>query len=199
MTWHDILVNLGSNVLGPVALGFFAYLVAQWKNSKKINRPRKPVLVSAAKNEEIQDLLIEIRLRLQADRAYFCLFHNGEFYTQGSEIMKYSRTNESVSPGISLEAQHYQNVLISLVTDEMKLLSDENPSFTKISELKDGKFKRMSNARNVKCICRCAVRKGQEMIGFVGLDYNNLIEKPANIDELVIYAGRIEQIISSYD
>ena len=200
MSMDKIFESIGQNIIGPILIGSSGAAILffrEWFKSKK-----KPysIRISAEKNDKIQDVLLEIRLRLNADRAYVSMFHNGNKYIEGSEILKKSRTNESAGPGISFEAQHYQNILISLMPDEMKLVTQAGPSFTKVDDLQDGKFKRMLVRSGIKCTARCAISRNKDIIGFVGLDYNRDLEKPPeNINELCNAAGIIEQIIADYD
>lgn len=197
MGWDNVLQVFAKDILAPLAVGLVAIGGIWWKNWLAHKRKQFVIKISAEKNDKIQVLLTEARVRLKADRTYLCLFHNGSKYTQGSEIMKVSRTNESASNGVSLEAQYYQNILISLVPDEMTLVTDAGPSFTAIKDLQDGKFKRMNIARGVRSVARCAVRKGSEIIGYLGADFNDIEEKPENIDELCQYAGIVEQVLTS--
>jgi hypothetical protein len=195
---EELFKSIGEHVLTPIIIGV-GIGVSIWFKSWWDSRHFLPSLkISAEKNEKIQDLLIEIRIRLQADRAYLGMFHNGNKYSEGSEIIKMSRTNESAAPGISLEAQHYQNILISLIVDETRLIDEEGPSFTNVMDLPDGKFKRMCETRGIVSVARCAIRKDKDIIGFVGLDYSRLIEKPQNIEDLCKYAGILEQVLTDY-
>lgn len=196
--FEDFFKAVGEHVLGPTLVGTAIAAVLYFNEWLKKRHKLPHLRISAEKNEKIQDLLIEIRIRLKADRAYLGMYYNGDKYIEGSEIIKVSRTNESAAPGVSLEAQYYQNILISLLPDENKLVTEEGSSFTKVSVLPDGKFKRMCESRNIQAIARCAIRKDKNIIGFVGLDYSDDIEKPENIEDLCRYAGILEQILTDY-
>lgn len=192
---------IGQNIVGPILIGSAGaaiLFIREWMRKRK-----KPVSIriSAEKNDKIQDILLETRIKLNADRAYLSMFHNGSKYIEGSEILKKSRTNESAAPGVSFEAQHFQNILISLMPDEMKLVTTAGPSFIKTEELQDGKFKRMLVSRGVKAVARCAINRNKDIIGFIGLDYNNsdVDKAPDNINDLCNFAGIIEQIIAEYE
>lgn len=198
--FEKVIESIGQNIVGPMLIGCAGAAILflrEW--FKKRKRPVS-IRISAEKNDKIQDVLLETRIKLNADRAYLAMFHNGNKYIEGSEILKKSRTNESAAPGVSYEAQHFQNILISLMPDEMKLVTASGPSFTRTSDLQDGKFKRMLVSRNIKAVARCAVNRNKDIIGFLGLDYNKEMDAaPPNIDELCNFAGIIEQIIADYD
>jgi hypothetical protein len=198
MELSDLAQFLGKEILAPAMLGaafaVFFWFKSKWQEKKK----QYSIKITAEKNDRIQEILLELRFNLRADRAYLGMFHNGSKYIEGSEILKMSRTNESVAPGISFEAQNYQNTLISLIPDEIKLITDDGPSFTLVSSLSDGKFKRMCETRGIKAVARCAIRTGKDIIGFIGIDYNRELELPVNIEELCRYAGILEQVLTDF-
>jgi hypothetical protein len=199
MSLKAIYDNIGEVISAAIVASAvtFAALAKDWL--KKKHKPFS-IRISAEKNDRIQEVLLELRLMLKADRAHLNMFHNGNKYIEGSEILKYSRTNESVGPGISFEAQHYQGIMISLVPDLMRLVTTDGPSYTKVDDLQDGKFKRMLISRGVKAVAVCSVNREKSIIGFIGLSYNTLLaEPPANILDLCKYAGIIEQIIAEYE
>lgn len=189
---------LGTYILGPAILSALTYIgikmVEKWREKKN----HHSIKMTAEKNNKIQEILTEIRAKLSADRVYLTLFHNGNKYIDGSEILKMSRTNESVSPGISIEAHYYQDISISLVPDEMKMVTSPGVNYATVSSLEDGKFKRMSISRGVKAVARCGIRKSNDIIGFLGVDFDTDVNIPPNIEILTHYAGIIEQILSSY-
>ncbi len=196
----DIFQNIGTFVLGPAILGATTYLIYKFNEWKSSQKKKYSIRLTAEKNAKIQEILTEIRLKFGGDRAYLSMFHNGDKYINGSEILKVSRTNESAAPGVSLEAHYYQDIHISLIPEEMKLVTDPEVSFIKTSDLADGKFRRMLISRGVKAVARASVRQNNDIIGFLGIDFtDDDIQKPVNIDDLAnYYSGIIEQILSSY-
>jgi hypothetical protein len=85
-------------------------------------------------------------------------------------------------------------MLVSNVTEEIDLVLDEGPSFTVVKDLTPSKFKWLCEEAGVNAIARCAVRKGDKIIGFVGADFETEVV-PENIYLICEYAGRIESII----
>ncbi len=198
MDWQGLFTNLGTYVLGPVIFGAGTYAIMRFTEWNKTRNKFQSIRITAEKNDRIQELLTESRVMLRADRAYLVMFHNGNKYVDGSEVLKKSRTNESVGPGVSFEAQNYQNIKISLMPDEMKLATEEGPSFITVESLKDGKFKRLLLGSGVRAAARCAIRKDKDIIGFIGVDFNDAVNSPENINDLCKYAGVIEQVLSTY-
>jgi hypothetical protein len=198
-SFRDLFQTLGTEVVGPAFMGLAMYALI-WIRERFTAKQNKHenIYVDTERNNKIYELLTEIRITLKAQRSYLCRIHNGQKYIEDSEIIKYTRVNESPAPGFSYEADHYKNLLTSLMHDEMVLVTQEGASFTKVKDLKDGKFKRMLLATDVKAVARCAVRKNADIIGFIGIDYTNTESSAENIEELCKYAGIIEQVLSSY-
>ncbi len=200
MSSADFFQFFGKEVLGPTLVGV-AIAVSIWIRDwikRKGNVPS--IRVTAEKIDKIQTLLLEIRIRFDAARAYLALYHNGDKYVEGSSLLKMSRISETVAPGVSLEAENYRNILISLLNEENKLVCEKGPSFTITSTLSDGKFKRMCESRGIYAVARCGIRKGEDIIGFIGLDYNDqdMATPPESLNDLSRYAGIIEQVLSDY-
>jgi len=196
--FHDILEQFGTIIIAPILFGAILGLLNYWSERVKKRTRFYHLQFSAEKNEKIQYALTEIRMILNCGRAYLGMFHDGSKYVDGSEVLKISRTNESVKDGVSFESQYYQNIPISLLVDEMKLVEQEGPAFTKTSDLKDGKFRRMLMGKNIKAVARCSIRRNNEIVGYLGVDFVENADPPINIDELCRYANTIEQILSNY-
>ena len=136
----DIFMTVGTYVVGPILFGAIVYAVMKISEAIKNNKKKYSIKLTTEKNTKIHEVLTEVRVRFHADRAYVSMFHNGDKYINGSEILKVSRTNESVNSGVSLEAYHYQDINISLIPEEMALIVDPVVSFVKTHDLPDGKW-----------------------------------------------------------
>lgn len=192
----DLLYRFGVS-LGSVALGVGAALATDL--SRRLKRHRTaPDVTTTERDRRIMVVLTELRVRLGADRAFLSQFHNGGQYETGEDIRKKSRTHESVADGTRPESVNFQNMPVSLVPEEMKLVLEPGTSFTSIDELADGTFKRLTILGGTKAIARCAVRKGKYLVGMLGLDFNHDSAPPADLDLMLDAAGRIEQILAGY-
>lgn len=179
-----------------MALGGLTYLIMKVGDKWKERKKNHSISITAEKNIRIQEILTEIRLKYQAERSYLSMFHNGQKYSSGSEILKFSRTNECVKEGVSLESQFYQDIHVSLVPEEMKLVIDNSTPYLKTKELPDGKFRRMLVARDIKAVARAGICKSDEIIGFIGLDFGTDQGPPVDIELLSsYYAILMEQIL----
>ena len=133
----EIFSTVGYFVVGPAIIGAASYFVVKFSEYLKQRKTSWSINVSAEKNEKIQERLTEVRVALDADRVYVSMFHNGFKYVDGSEVLKKSRTHESVAEGVTYEAEKYRNLMISHMTEEMKLVETEGPSFTLVADLPD--------------------------------------------------------------
>lgn len=197
MQWDSVVTDVGFFIVGPAIVGAASYLVVKTSEYLKNRKRYWHINISAEKNEKIQEKLTELRITLNADRTYLSMFHNGFKYVDGSEVLKKSRTNESVAEGITFEAEKYRNLMISHMNEEM-ILVEKGPIYSLASDLPDSKFKRMLVSSRIKAVARCPVKKNNDIIGFLGTDFMSLPITPPNLDELSKYAGIIEQILSTY-
>lgn len=202
MSLSNILIEsshwIGYALIGPLFYGVAQYVLGQYKIKWEERKRHKSVSLSSEKNNKINELLTELRVKTDADRAFMTMFHNGDKYINGSEILMATRTNESVSGGTAYDAGFYHRMLISLVPEEMKMVEEAGPTYTFTKDLHDCKFKRMLIGREVEAFSRCAIRKNGDIIGFAGLDYRFEQPKPDNIDDITTYCGQLEQVLSAY-
>jgi hypothetical protein len=172
------------------AVGWTAREVARWRS-----RHRYDFNGHHIDDIRIHETLAELRVVLSAQRAYLAKFHNGQSYIDGSDILKMSRTHEVVMDGVSYQTADFQDMLISRYPEQMTLILEDGPGFIKTSEIKEGsRFRGLKIAGGVRSSAYVGVRKGRELVGFVGVDFA-APERPANIDLLIEYSGRIENLL----
>jgi hypothetical protein len=190
--WRDV-----GSAIGYVIIGIAFYVAGVIAHAWRRWRRTIPLRERSDRDIAIHEVLTEMRVRLRADRAYVTMFHNGDHFVDNSEILRKSRTHEVDEAGISDESSQFQGILISSVPDEMKLVVDAGPSFSPVTMLPDGRFRRMLEASGVQAIARAAIRRNSRIIGFVGVDFCRSNQQPDEIDLLVHYAGRIEQLLGT--
>lgn len=194
--WEPLFNGLGYTV-PPILVGSTMWIYHKIQENVKKSK-RYDVFKFNIKDEQINDILVEVRTRFNADRSYLSMFHNGTHFVDQSSDLKKSRTHERVSPGVSYEAQNYQDLRVSLMQEETELIRGGEPAYRLWTEIKDGKFKRLLESQGVKAIVRCPITLGQDIIGFLGLDFGEMGKAPENLKDISIYAGRIEQILSRH-
>lgn len=159
---------------------------------------RKSIEESSSTDLEIRDLLAAARIKLEADRVFLSRFHNGDHFIDGSEILRKTRTDESVNPGVSFLSEEFQGMLISQVPEEIKLALADGPSFTRTQDLPDCKFRRILESSGTYALARCAVRQGSLILGFVGAEWTRPLENaPEETNILCHLAGQLEHRFSA--
>lgn len=194
--FRDALHQLSTVVATLLVYVLIDLLNRTWRRSKSWRRQSIERL--SVKDDQINMLLAEIGSRLWADRAYLSMYHNGDHYVEGSELMKKTRTHEWTFGGVSPTLFDFHDIAISLLTEECKLVLEPGPSYTRVADLPDCKFKRLCEAQGVYAVARCAVRSYGKTVGFLGLDFIRHLDPPTDIDLLPIYASRIEFILDRH-
>jgi hypothetical protein len=147
-------------------------------------------------DERINEYLWSLRDRLDAARVYISKFHNGDHYVDGSEVLKKTRTHETVKHGLRYQREEYKAMPISRVPDEMKLVREPGASFVLVKDLPRGNFKWLCMEGGAEAVARCALRKNGLMIGFLGVDFDR--EEPPTEEQLMLIceiASRVEQLM----
>lgn len=171
---QSIYTNLGI-VLAALVATLAAMCVQYLVDKLKLKRFRSYDLVKEREiHEQINQILVELLTRSSAERAYISQFHNGTVFLGSSSDIKKSRTFERIRAGVSATADKYQDVRVSLVDDEMKFLDAPHPVTIYTSNLQDTKFRRMLELDNVVATIRMPIRQGSQIIGLLGLDFQEL-------------------------
>lgn len=195
--WLTSTLNTGIWVFISLVLWTIICYVYKWvvKKGHRLNNHGKngePHI-----NRDIYTELISIKAITGADRVYINRFHNGSEFLPSHPVWKMSRSHEVVVPGITYEAEHYQNMLVSLVTDIITPVilgnSDEPginmvdcgncPSLTQcqktnhhvvllnVDEMSESYCKAFLKEQHIIQSLICGLEKGGSVIGFLGLDF----------------------------
>lgn len=184
------------------AVGGVLAMACMWLMNLATARFRRRAL-KHTRIEKSQGLDIEINVRLDramnalgAQRVYLAKYHNGDHYIDGSEIIKISRSHERVRPGVSYQADQFQGRLVSTIVEEVDLVIEAGPSWKKVEDIPEGRFRWLCEQGGVAAIARCKVIVYDRIIGYVGADFGNAL-KPANIDALCGIAHEIAGLLNS--
>jgi hypothetical protein len=145
-------------------------LFIQWLR-KKFNKNDMDFLSSFEQDLKIQEMLTELRVYYGASRALVYLFHNGGHFLTGSPMKKMSCIYETAKRGVSYEGPNSRNLSISMLPDLISILSDEHPKLYNLEDLGDTFLKHYLDTRNVKQFAYIPLRRGVEIIGYVGINY----------------------------
>ena len=131
-------------LVAAVIVGLMVVFSASSKILKKRSRVFCPESSSYRRtHSRIHELLTEIRVKLNADRAAIIQFHNGGEFTDGTSMKKMSLTHESCQLGVSETFECRKDVLISSFVEMLDMLSNNRgASIEATSNLVDCHFKR---------------------------------------------------------
>lgn len=199
MSSFDAIAYMSEYVLMPAVCGAAGWVASHWseiRRRRKEHRPHVAITRRYVSDVKVHDLLVELRIKLGATRTYITKFHNGEKFIDGDELVKKSRTHIAAKAGVSLQTEMFQNVLVSTMLDELKLVLDSGPSFTTVASLKPGRFRWMCMESGAVAIARFGIKKDGFLVGFLGADFDT-DTPPPNIDLLCEYAGRVNTLLES--
>jgi hypothetical protein len=73
---------------------------------------------------KMYEALIELRMKVEADRVHIIQFHNGDKFIAGNPIWKMTCTHETCREGVSFEAKNIHAMPVSQLTCELSWLWD---------------------------------------------------------------------------
>lgn len=160
---------------------------------------QKELEAAAFKNAEIIKVLQGILLDFKADRAYVFEFHNGDYFSSGMPMQKFTCTYEVVSDGVSAECHNpgeyrmsnYNDYISSMIHERDYIVEDVNNMHS------DALLKSLLTKKGVKSLYNIPIRTfSGRSIGFIGLDY---VKGPRSLGEDEINCLRAAaKIITGY-
>lgn len=177
------------------------------------------------KNSKIRELLVELRLIVNSDRACLFQFHNGSVFTTKRPIWKVSNTHETISPGTSSEIKNLQDIKASSIIEFLQLFwthdypsgvmkvsplycgdcpnadkeHDKKVIFIEVDKLEDGYYKSLLIEEGIKCAINVPIyNNDNNCMGFVAVNYceNNDMEKIKKFSsEVCKYTSKIQFIL----
>ena len=160
---------------------------------------QKELEAAAFKNAEIIKVLQGILSDFEADRAYVFEFHNGDYFSSGMPMQKFTCTYEVVSDGVSAECHNpgeyrmsnYNDYISSMIHERDYIVEDVNNMHS------DALLKSLLTQKGVKSLYNIPIRTfSGRSIGFIGLDY---VKGPRSLEEDEINCLRAAaKIITGY-
>jgi hypothetical protein len=166
-------------------------------NFKKWFNNRKNITLSENAflriHSQLDELLTEMRIKLNCNRTGICRFHNGGYFFDGISIIKSTTTHESCSLGTVSTIENGQSILLTRFIDKMELLQKNSALIHYTSNLKNGNYKAFLESKNVLGFVLYPLfsDKGTK-IGHIYCDWNDYDE----LDELDI--SYIESMVTYY-
>ena len=141
--------TVGTYVFSFLMGGIFIILA----NVKKWLKKNKPTAINDKKfiriHSQIDELLTEMRIKLNCNRTGICKFHNGGYFYDGVSIIRTTTTHESCSLGTSSTMDNSQGVLLTRFMDKIEILQKDDAEVTYTKDLKDGNYKAFLESKNV--------------------------------------------------
>jgi len=122
-------------------------------------------------NVFIQQMLNELMLKYNADRAYIFQFHNSIKYYDGTHRNKQSMTFEVCEKGISSEAQNLQNIPVSLYPLFLQQIMLEKMNYCDVNDIKEQTTRFELIRQGVESICIAPYFKSGNFVAYIGVDY----------------------------
>jgi hypothetical protein len=192
-----MILVIMSGFIGPTAVEYIKI-----KLSKKDNDPVKRDLVySTVISEELE----EIREKLDADRIWIGMFHNGGHFLHGAKSMqKISVMHENTKAGVLSNVLLFNNIPVSLLSRSIiYIINEPLIKIVDVSEA-DNAFSGLTavyDALGVKSgyVIGLFDIVNDSLLGLVGVDFNTLSEIDTEDSEfLILRAQRLAGYISNF-
>ena len=205
----ETLISQLQEHINYVIFSLFIVLLALLKDFlikiyKKIKTNRELDIEKVTQKDNfINEILSEIRIKTDAARCYVLKFHNGDYYSNGTPIIKFSMTHESCSLGISHYVEHTQNYLLSSYYGIDNLLKGKNDIII-VAKMKDCNFKGYLQEKNVLALFSFPIRSHKNSGNVIGVfcvewcspDKINNINKNEIMEIKDKYAGILQNLVN---
>lgn len=149
---------------------------------------QKELEIATFRNSEIIKVLRGLLSDFDADRAYVFEFHNGNYFSSGNPMQKFTCSYEVVDDGVSAECHNPGEYRMSNYNDYIKSMIHERDYVIKSVEkmTNDALLKSLLTKKGVKSLYNIPIRTfSGRTIGFLGLDYvkeeRTLLDKEVNL------------------
>jgi len=171
--WHETLKNIGYIIIVII------FILITWLKGfieKKLDKKKvKKELISVSNikiHSVLHEILTEFRFSTDSARASIIQFHNGEYFYNGSPILKFSVSHEScvlgVSPTMDDIQDHYLSRYFQLIE-----LAEQPLQIYYTDEIKESNFKGFLESKNTVAFCLIPIKcsKNINMMGILSLEW----------------------------
>jgi hypothetical protein len=141
--------TVGTYVFSFIMGGFIVILTRLKKWLKKEDKTPAIENKFIRIHSQIDELLTEMRIKLNCNRTGICKFHNGGYFFDGVSIVRTTTTHESCSLGTSSTMDNSQGVLLTRFMDKIEILQKNEPIVNYTKDMKDGNYKAFLESKNV--------------------------------------------------
>lgn len=177
-----ILSIIGSTTHQILALVLLGVLIVVLQYARKIvptvlGQYTRPLPKEIEISTEVVEALAGLRALTGAARAYVFQFHNGDYFSNGSSILRQTCTHESVSPGVSSMTRHGRNILVSTVICSVRFLMEHRradpPVYEETADIDAGFYKNILVSNGVEATIKYPLYRDNDIIGYIGVDFSD--------------------------
>ena len=200
MQFSNFWFETGTVVVSFIMGGILVFMT----NIKKMIKPTEntPLIVDCNKlnkeNSRINEILTELRIVSNCNRASISQFHNGGHFLDGSSMLKSSITHESCDI-LTLPTIHdYQGSLLSRFTTLMNILHKNDISIQYVRDMKNSLCKYVMESKGVEVFAIISIHSldGLNVIGYVSVEWTDVDSKINNdlVHKQMLESQRLLQI-----
>jgi hypothetical protein len=143
------------------------------------------------------NIVLDRLIQAGAIHAFLSRIHNGD---TDIAMRKKTRTHERTANGFMPQLTDYRAIPLSRVTEEIALVLDTGVTWHCVPELPECTFKSLciDGGAGNGTVARIAVKRGKEVIGFVGADFATQDRSKCSDGTIMLAAVEIERILARY-
>lgn len=132
-----------------------------------------------AKHTVIHETLTTLRIKTAADRARIGHFHNGGRFLDGTPMKKFSITHESCDRGIPYDGANFQNILVTMFWDLVRIMRDNRAGLHWAMDMEEGYFRSYINSNGIAAYSVLPIMKADLYTGFIILEWFDAEKTPS--------------------
>jgi len=156
---------------------------------------RDEVKADINNNVLIQQMLNELMLKYDADRAYIFQFHNTIKYYDGTHRNHQSMTFEVCANGISSEAQSLQNIPVSLYPMFLQQIMLEKMNYCDVRDIEEHATKIALLNQGIQSIVIAPYFKNNNFVAYIGLDFVKDKKKEIDFEKFKRFTNQIGNLL----
>jgi hypothetical protein len=185
--WFEFAMTLTAVVGGVLGGAFFTH--------KKVKEEEKKDAEISPKFQQqqniINDSLVALRVRTNADRVKIGQFHNGGKFLDGSPMKRFSITHESCDVGVPFEGSNLQNIVVTILWDLISFVKKNETSLLMTRDLPEGHFRSYNKSHGIDAFMVLPIKKHDLITGFIMVEWCDLDKIPDEMD-------RVEETVREY-
>jgi len=185
--WFEFAMTLTAAVGGVLGGAFFTH--------KKVKEEEKKDAEISPKFQQqqniINDSLVALRVRTNADRVKIGQFHNGGKFLDGSPMKRFSITHESCDAGVPFEGSNLQNIVVTILWDLISFVKKNETSLLMTRDLPEGHFRSYNKSHGIDAFMVLPIKKHDLITGFIMVEWCDLDKIPEEME-------RVEETVREY-